>query len=124
MKILKVNDNYRINIEHIYLLEKSTNEKDINNWKENYSYYLNTFINNPPEFADENEIIKISFNEKNDPEIVQKYQQKLDEYIKSIIGECPEYYETYYVLLTSGLKIQIGKYLYERIEDILDEYII
>lgn len=124
MKILKVNDDYRINIEHIYLLEKSTNEKDINNWKENYSYYLNTFMNNPPEFTDENKIIKISFNEKNDPEVVQKYQQKLDEYIKSIIGECPEYYETYYVLLTSGLKIQIGKYLYERIEDILDEYII
>lgn len=124
MKILKINENYKVNIEHIYLLEKRTNMQAINEWKESYNFYLDLYTNEPPEFTHENKILKIKFNEKNDPELVKIYQEKLNEYIISIIGQCPKYEETYHLLLASGLKIQIGKYLYDKLNEILNKYVV
>ena len=47
MKIVKINDDLKINIEQIYSLERTDNQKDINTWNNNYEYYLNEYSKNP-----------------------------------------------------------------------------
>lgn len=123
MKIVKINDNLKINIEQIYSLERKTNSNEINDWNNQYQNYIDIFRNNPPEFIDNGEIIKITFGDNIDNETLEKYSQLLHNHILSIIGECPEYYETYYVILSTGLKISIGKQIYDKIDEYLNNFI-
>lgn len=123
MKIVKINDNLKINIEQIYSLERKTNSNEINDWNNQYQNYIDIFRNNPPEFIDNGEIIKITFGDNVDNETLEKYSQLLHNHILSIIGERPEYYETYHVILSTGLKISIGKQIYDKIDEYLNNFI-
>ena len=43
MKIIKISDNLKINIEMLYSLEKRDNKKDIDEWENRYQKYLSDF---------------------------------------------------------------------------------
>lgn len=121
MKIVKINDNLKINIEQIYSLERKTNINEVNDWNKSYQEYVNFFYKNPPEFIDNEQIIKINFEDAIDDETLKKYSELLHQHIISIIGECPEYDESYQLILSTGLKISIGKQIYNKIDEYLNK---
>jgi hypothetical protein len=55
---------------------------------------------------------------------MQLYSNELNAHIISIIGDRPEYIENYYVILSSGLKVNIDKSIYDIIDKYLDKFII
>ena len=124
MKIVKINDDLKINIEQIYSLERKNNQQKINEWINEYDDYIKDFTENPPELIiDDIKIYRPEFDKKNSKEDLNKYMKALDSYIISIIGERPKYNETYSVILITGLKINIDKIIYEKIDQYLEQYI-
>ena len=112
MKIIKINDNLKINIEMLYSLEKHNNKKYIDEWENRYQKYLSDFSEDPPMLA-------ITEDEVFQP----VYGEALSNHIISIIGACPIYEETYSVILCTGLKINIDKTIYDAIDNYLSKYL-
>lgn len=123
MKIVQINDNLKINIEQIYSLERKSNFNEVDEWDKLYNDYIKMFSEDPPEFMDEDHILKIKFGDNIDNETLEKYSKLLHQHIISIIGERPEYYETYHLILSTGLKISIGKQIYDKIDEYLNNYL-
>ena len=120
MKIIKISDNLKINIEMLYSLEKRDNKKDIDEWENRYQKYLSDFTQDPPMLAiTDDEVFQPVFGEEVDEGKMKLYGDALSNHIISIIGACPIYNETYFVILASGLKINIDKTIY----DVIDEYL-
>lgn len=125
MKIVKINDNLKINIEQIYSLERKNNQNKINDWLDEYNEYVKDFTENPPELMiDDIKVYKPEFDKKNSKEDLNKYMKALESYIISIIGEKPKYKENYSIILITGLKINIDQSIYDKINQILEQYII
>lgn len=125
MKVVKVNDNLLINIEQVYSLEKSNNNADIQSWENTYEETLNEYYKNPPELMLNGGIyFKPNFNDENDPKILEEYIKKINELIIDDIGAKPYFYETYKVILSTGLQITIDKNIYDHIEKYLLKYLI
>lgn len=124
MKIIKINENLKINIESIYSLEKISNENEVNNWKKEYYDYMENFTKDPPVLPiDDSRVFKPVFNEQNDPNDVKLYSKALNKYIISFIGEQPQYIEKYQIILITGLKINIDEYIYNKVNNYLEKYI-
>jgi len=125
MKIIKINDNIKINIEMIYSLEYHNNNNDIIKWENDYKSYLDKFAQDPPILPISNtEVYRPIYGEKIDKDKMQLYSNELNAHIISIIGDRPEYIENYYVILSSGLKVNIDKSIYDIIDKYLDKFII
>lgn len=125
MKILKINDNLKINIEQIYSLERTSNQKDINEWNNLYKDYIDLYSKDPITLQiSEDKIFTPIFGEENDPEDLKLYAAALNEHIIDIIGVKPNYIEHYYILLITGLKINISKDIYDIIDNYLESYTI
>lgn len=123
MKIIKINDNLKINIEMLYSLEKRDNKKDIDEWENRYQKYLSDFTKDPPMLAiTDNEVFQPIFGKEVDEEKMKLYGDALSNHIISIIGACPIYNETYFVILASGLKINIDKTIYNAIDEYLNKF--
>lgn len=124
MKIVQINDNLKINIEMIYSLEKHDNQFDINEWESNYKEYLNTFLNDPPLLAiNDDELFRPEQDNTNNKDKLKLYGEALNKYILDIIGEKPSYREEFYVILCTGLKVNIDKTIYNKIDKYLESYI-
>jgi len=124
MKIIKISDNLKINIEMLYSLEKRDNKKDIDEWENRYQKYLSDFTQDPPMLAiTDDEVFQPVFGEEVDNEKMKLYGDALSNHIISIIGACPIYNETYFVILASGLKINIDKTIYDAIDEYLNKFI-
>ena len=124
MKIIKINDNVKINIEMIYSLERKDNQTEINEWNNEYKNLIQEFTNNPPLLAiDNDELFQPKVDEINDREKMIQYGEALNTYILGIIGEQPKFIEKYQIILVTGLKINIDKYIYNKINDYLEKYI-
>lgn len=125
MKIIKINDDLKINIEMIYSLERKNNQYKIDDWINEYNEYIKEFSDNPPELMiDDIKVYKPEFNKQNSKEDLDKYMKALDSYIISIIGKKPKYKETYSVILITGLKINIDQPIYDKIDQYLEQFII
>lgn len=125
MKIVKVNDNLLINIEQIYSLEKTNNNADIQSWEDLYNQTLNEYYKNPPELMLDGGIyFKPVFEKENDQKHLQEYIKKLNDLIINDIGPKPYFYETYKVILSTGLQITIDKNIYDHIEKYLLKYVL
>ena len=123
MKIIKINDNLKINIEMLYSLEKRDNKKDIDEWENKYQKYLTNFTQDPPMLAiTDDEVFQPVFGEEVDEDKMKLYGDALSNHIISIIGACPIYNETYFVILASGLKINIDKTIYDAIDEYLNKF--
>lgn len=124
MKIIKISDNLKINIEMLYSLEKRDNKKDINEWGNRYQKYLSDFTQDPPMLAiTDDEVFQPVFGEEVDENKMKLYGDALSNHIISIIGACPIYNETYFVILASGLKVNIDKTIYDAINEYLNNFL-
>lgn len=121
MKIVQINDNLKINIESIYSLERHTNQNLINDWKTSYNEFIVSNYANPIALTCGDKIIKPDFDNITDEDL-SEYSKSLKEYIIQIIGECPEYNESYILILSNGLKINIDKFIYDKLDKELDKY--
>ena len=124
MKIIKINDNLKINVEIIYSLEKHTNKSEIDEWTNEYNNNLNLFAEDPPLLAiEENRLFKPEYGKVNNENDLELYKYALNNYILELIGNKPEYVEKYIVILNTGLKINVDKNIYDKINNYLEKYI-
>lgn len=124
MKIVQINDNLKINIEMIYSLEKYDNQFNINEWENNYKEYLEQFTKEPPLLEiDGGELYQPNVNEVIDTDKCKAYAEALNEYIINTIGEKPDYYEEFCIILCTGLKVNIDKTIYDKVNEYLERYI-
>lgn len=124
MKIIQINDHIKINVEMIYSLEYHHNQHLIDEWQNKYTSQLEEFSKDPPLLPiSEDEVYKPVFGESIDEEKMKLYGDALTSYIVDCIGECPKYNEQYYVILCTGLKVNLDKTIYDKINEYLEQYI-
>ena len=123
MKIVKINDDLKINIDCIYSLQCQNNDNDILKWEESYNELMQEYYDNPPLLAlDNDELYKPEYGETIDNDKLSKYTDALNNYIITIIGEKPQYIETYILILTTGIKVSIDKIIYDALNKILEKF--
>ena len=123
MKIVKINDDLKINIDCIYSLQCQNNDNDILKWEESYNELMQEYYDNPPLLAlDNDELYKPEYGETIDNDKLSKYTDALNNYIITIIGEKPQYIETYILILTTGIKVSIDKIIYNALSKILEKF--
>ena len=124
MKIVQINDNLKINIEMIYSLEKHNNQFDIDEWENNYKVYLEQFTKDPPLLEiNEGELYRPNINETIDKDKLKLYGEALNYHILNIVGEKPYYYEEYFLILCTGLKVNIDKTIYDKVNEYLNNFL-
>jgi hypothetical protein len=124
MKIVKVNDSLLINIEQIYSLEKTNNNDYIKEWEDCYNDMLNNYYENPPEYILTGGIMfKPDFNGENDPKLMEEYMKKINDEIIEQLGSKPYFYETYKLILSTGLQVSIDKNIYDKVKKCLLKYL-
>ena len=62
------------------------------------------------------------FGKENDPEDLKLYMDALHNHILTIIGSPPKYVEKFCLLLITGLKINIDKTIYDKINKYLEQF--
>ena len=125
MKIVKINDNIKINIEQIYSLQYSDNKNNIDNWNEKYNQYLNKFTEDPITLQiSDDKVFTPNFHKENNAEDLKLYSIALNNHIISIIGKCPKFVKNYSLILSTGLKVNITKEIYDKVNEIFDQYLI
>lgn len=123
MKIVKINDDLKINIDCIYSLQCQNNDNDILKWEESYNELMQEYYDNPPLLAlDNDELYKPEYGETIDNDKLSKYTDALNNYIITIIGKKPQYAETYILILTTGIKVSIDKIIYDALNKILEKF--
>ena len=123
MKIVKINDDLKINIDCIYSLQCQNNDNDILKWEESYNELMQEYYDNPPLLQlDNGELYKPEYGETIDNDKLSKYTDALNNYIITIIGEKPQYIETYILILTTGIKVSIDKIIYDTLSKILEKF--
>lgn len=123
MKIVKINDDLKINIDCIYSLQCQNNDNDILKWEESYNELMQEYYDNPPILAlDNDELYKPEYGETIDNDKLSKYTDALNNYIITIIGKKPQYIETYILILTTGIKVSIDKIIYDALNKILEKF--
>ena len=123
MKIVKINEDLKINIDCIYSLQHQNNNNDILKWEESYNELMQEYYDNPPLLQlDNDELYKPEYGETIDNDKLSKYTDALNNYIITIIGEKPQYTETYILILTTGIKVSIDKIIYDALNKILEKF--
>ena len=123
MKIVKINEDLKINIDCIYSLQHQNNNNDILKWEESYNELMQEYYDNPPLLQlDNDELYKPEYGETIDNDKLSKYTDALNNYIITIIGEKPQYTETYILILTTGIKVSIDKIIYDKLNKILEKF--
>jgi len=139
-KFVWINDIYRVNINAIFSLEKRAkdNSEIYNRWWEDYNYYMNLYDEQEIEIWDDrynsiditdetNETIDkfpIRYSAPINPtsEEKTKWDEFKKKYIYTIIGKCPEFWTyEYWIILSTGLKVEIAKDKFEYINKVIDE---
>ena len=123
MKIVKINEDLKINIDCIYSLQHQNNNNDILKWEESYNELMQEYYDNPPLLQlDNDELYKPEYGETIDNDKLSKYTDALNNYIITLIGEKPQYIETYILILTTGIKVSIDKIIYDTLSKILEKF--
>ena len=123
MKIVKINEDLKINIDCIYSLQCQNNDNDILKWEESYNELMQEYYDNPPLLAlDNDELYKPEYGETIDNDKLSKYTDALNNYIITIIGKKPQYTETYILILTTGIKVSIDKIIYDALNKVLEKF--
>lgn len=108
----------------IYSLEKHNNQLDIDDWENNYKEYLEQFTNDPPLLTiDNGELYQPNVNEVIDTDKYKAYAEALNDYILNIVGEKPYYYEEFCIILCTGLKVNVDKTIYDKVNEYLNKFL-
>ena len=119
-KLFKICENLTINPNFIYAIGKENNQSKIDDWNKTYKAYLEELIKNPVELDIDGTLYTLS-DIGNDKELLKRYSEELKNYIIDITGECPQFYETYYTVLSSGNKVNLTKEVYDILSKYLEE---
>jgi len=122
MKFVWITENYRVNVDSIFSLEKRVvKSSEWSNWKTQYNDIVNEYQQSFAPLIDEDNNI-IELNNASSQEDIEKYSKLLMNKIIERIGNPPEeYVETCILILQTGLKINITKDKFEAINKIIDE---
>lgn len=128
MKIIKINDKLKINLDSIYSIQYISNENELIKFEEDKIKFITETYkdgNLPPLYVD-GELYKPEIediiNESTD-ELVQKYYIEFNNYLNDVLCK-PEEKNEYILILSSGLKVNIDKALYDRLNEELEKYVI
>lgn len=128
MKIIKINDNLKINLDCIYSIQHISNEQELQKFEENKIEFIAEAYEdgNIPELYVDGKLYKPSIedivNEKND-ENIQKYYVEFNNYLNDVLNK-PEEKHEYIIILSTGLKINIDKALYDTLNAELEKYVL
>ena len=121
-----ITENYRVNINAIFSLEKrgKDNSAAYNTWLQGYQNNLEYFSENPIEvWDDENEtMIKYDANYdfSNNDQFENYDEFKVRYIVDNIMGpEPPLWTYEYWIILSTGIKMQIAQDKFEHINDII-----
>ena len=118
MKFYWVTDNYRVNLESIFSLEKKyvDNSSAIKDWENAFQYWIDEIKEKGLHTMDYDiEILDDSNINQEDANIIYQY-------IISNIGEKPKEYEIeYYIILSTGIKVQLSEDKYQKINELIDQ---
>lgn len=124
MKIVKINDNLKVNIELIYSLERNTNQYEINEWLKLRNDLVKSYMDNPPPvMIEQDRWIRPEEGMEISESDLKKYTEGLEEYIIEALGNKPQLIESYAIILATGLKVNISKDIYEKIDEYLNNLI-
>ena len=118
MKFYWVTDNYRVNLESIFSLEKKyvDNSSAIKDWENAFQYWIDEIKENGLHTMDYDiEILDESNINQEDANIIYQY-------IIGNIGEKPKENEIeYYIILSTGIKVQLSEDKYQKINELIDQ---
>lgn len=118
MKFYWITDNYRVNLESIFSLEKKyvDNSSAIKDWENAFQYWIDEIKEKGLHTMDYDiEILDDSNINQEDANIIYQY-------IISNIGEKPKEYEIeYYIILSTGIKVQLSEDKYQKINELIDQ---
>ena len=118
MRFYWVTDNYRVNLENIFSLEKKyvDNSSAIKDWENAFQYWIDEIKEKGLHTMDHDiEILDDSNINQEDANIIYQY-------IIGNIGEKPKEYEIeYYIILSTGIKVQLSEDKYQKINELIDQ---
>lgn len=118
MHFVWLTDNYRVNLESIFSMEKKyvSDYTNIDNWNSAYDNWFNDIIENG---IHEDDGINKDFDKENISDDDYKF---IIDYIKTIIGECPDpYIIEYCIILSTGVKLNIAEDKFLKIQEAIDK---
>jgi len=119
MKFIDINENYHVNIDSIFSLERRIipNKNGCDNYNARLESISNEIIKNPPTI----ECNGVMYNPANDDNAKENplyaiYSEKLKDYLYEQVGEQPPLYlYEYYAILSTGVKVQLAEDKYNGI---------
>lgn len=109
MNTIRLNDNFIINIDHIYSLQCVSNDAKYKEW--------NTAV----QAALSSDSFK-KFAEKNINNIDTNSIERIYDIIESQIGPCPPIEKQYIITLNTGITIDVDEKIYNIINNTLESY--
>lgn len=119
-KFIWITDDYRINVDAIFSLQKINNDNELSQWKNKYNNFINN-LESYPELQVSSEMLWTPTSGiKVDDEYINKYAEQFEIWAESQIGSKPKCIEQYILILCTGVKIIITKDKYEEINKVID----
>lgn len=128
MKVIKINDNLKINLDAIYSLQHYTNLNELEKFEQIKTNFIKESYKdgNLPEFEINGEYFAPDIEDimnDNITDEIREYYVKFNDYLNELLAK-PELKDEYIVFLSTGAKIMIDEVLYDKINKILDQYVI
>lgn len=119
MKFVDINENYKVNLDAIFSLERRIipNKEECERYNDKLDIVSAEITENPPSLLCNGEMYNPvhDVNAKDNP-LFEEYEKKLKEYLYSQVGEQPPLYKyEYYAILSTGMKVQLAQNKYEAI---------
>lgn len=125
MKFVDITENYKVNLEAIFSLEKRVipNKEECERYNDQLDIISAEITENPPSLMCSGQLYNPlhDTNAKDNP-LFKEYEKKLKEYLYNQVGEQPPLYRyEYYAILCTGVKVQLAENKYEAIIKAIEE---
>lgn len=119
MKFVNISDDYKVNLDAIFSIERRIipNREECENYNAKLEQISEEITANPPWLECNGETYNPvhDTNAKENP-LYEIYSQELKKYLYSQIGEQPPLYKyEYYIIMSTGVKLQISQTKYDAI---------
>ena len=128
MHIIKINDNLKINLDTIYSIQHFTNNSELEQFEKiKLNFIKETYGDGElPEFEINGKMFRPNINdilENNVNDEINDYYIKFNDFLNELLSK-PEEKNEYILFLSTGAKITIDKPLYEKLDKMLEKYVI